>query len=261
MNLVDFGLSQSSSSSRLERGLPMSQDYDFRDDPRLAGMGLSEQRTLYPDEMPKAGETRYLILHTDEPNVFPEWENRPDGFWGDGRGLPEMDETPRFRLDALKKEITQPDVWRWRNVYLITKRMVDLITEFDTQAIDARPAEFLFSDGLPPDEPYFLADFVQKLEAVDLLRSVANYSTTDISTVPLYGHSWPTALKPNIPEAVHVCRDATGIDWGGGKADIFFSRAIVMEMVKRQFRRMSFWDPAIGSGQYQGDIILINTMA
>lgn len=243
----------------------MMQDYNFRDDPRLAGMGLNEERTLYPDEMPKPGESRHLIAHYDLPSGGKViWENEPDGYsWGYGRGLPDMDEMPRFRDSVHKAQITPPEIFPRGKVYLITRRMLDLITEWDPQAVEARPADYLFSDGLPPDEPYYLVDFVQKLEAVDLLRSVSTYSTTDISTVPGYGHSKPTALKPNIPASVHVFRDATGIDWGGGKTDIFFSRAIIEEMVKRRFRRLAFWDPSIGSGNAVGltsgkDIITVD---
>jgi Protein of unknown function (DUF1629) len=242
----------------------MADDYDFRMDPRLEGMGLNEQRTLYPDEMPKPGESRYLILDTDVPSGGQMvWENDPDGYyWGLGRGLPKLDEAARFRHSARKSQITQPEIWPREKVYLITKRMLDLINEYDPKAIEARPADFLFSDDLSPDEPYYLADFVQNIDAVDFGGSIVNCRTSDVSNEPRCWYSTPCMLNTDIALSAHIIRHAApspapGMNGGGG-GDIFFSREIVMEMVKRRFRRMIFRDPAIGPGQSQGDIIWVN---
>lgn len=225
---------------------------DVKADPRLAGLEPGQMRTFRPapEDMPRPGESRYLILHADKPDAFPEWENEPSGAtWGSGRGLPPMEEAPRFQLGARKRQITQPDIWPWRRmVYLVTGRMLDLITEYDPDAIEARPADFRFSDVLSPDEPYYLADFVRIIDAADPARSVTSYTRESLDYEALQIDGWPgrailqiklpVALKPDIPTSVHVFKGKT--------LGIFFSREIVMEMVRRRFRRLDFWDPAIG---------------
>lgn len=247
--------------------MPVAYSYeeDVKADPRLAGLEPDQVRTFRPSpaNMPKPGESRYLILHADKPSAFPEWENEPDSMtWGRGRGLPDMADAARFRLDARKSQITQPDIWPWMNtVYLITKRLLDLIVEFDPQAVDARPADYLFSDDLPPDEPYYLADFVRTIEAVDYSRSVTSYRRWSLELEAISSSIYPAramlqvelplALKSDIPEDVHIFR----CEYGPG---IFFSRAIIEEIVKRRFRRLAFWDPSIGGGQVQGDIITVD---
>jgi hypothetical protein len=199
---------------------PADMPADLRDllekDPRVAAFEAAPAGNPYRAVLEAQGvagpvEERFaqLQLFHEDPFEDRKWINKPAGFRssdvGRGKGVAKMGENPVIEEYGPRPAI-RADIFREGSWMVVSQAFDTIVRRFDAAAIESIPAEWRFQDGGRTDGVRFL-DVTRKLDAFDYRHSeVRLYIEQERKDVD--GLNFPRALKPGIPEGVHLFRDS-----------------------------------------------------
>lgn len=225
----------------------MADNYDFRQDPRLAEFERGEQRTLLPKEAPKKGETRFFCWEYDGAiNTRLHWLNEPDiRPWGGGTGLSNIKETPRFLQENENVRVGDMLDRYSGAVYVISQSMRDLIGEYAEGSVDIIDCIWEFKNKNVEPQKRYLMDVIKGHKIVDRLRSKCVYGTEYHSGEIIYSYTESVSLANIDHSGIHICRD---LEDNGRLGDrVYFSNEIAFEIRHRGIKGQSFNDIAHNS--------------
>jgi hypothetical protein len=208
-------------------------------DPRLAGMQDGEYRLLEPADVARKGESRFLYYEDREGTRGHEfiWDNMPsDADVGDGRGWAALPELPRWTVTKVGRRAI-PDIFENHPGYIVTQAFLSAVRSLDPEAIDAVPVRFSDADQALVGRRLYLADFVRTMDGLDWPRTRVTIELNRYTKNLRVRNVGDPALRPDIPQSVHVFRQRQG-------TELFFSRELIAGLRASRLSAGSFYDPA-----------------
>ena len=178
---------------------------------------------------------------------FPEdieaisWDNEPGPglpFFGSGHGMDRVPAEPLFTLRCRSADPLLPDLWEVGGMFVVSRRLLALLLEWDPEAILHRRILMRDPAGeLIHDEHYFV-DVVRNLWAVDFANSVIKYHGGGLDQgrrYPPYPIGYPSVrILEGLNSDFHIFRQAWTSRFGEGGVNCIISDALMTRIEAAQ---------------------------
>lgn len=219
-------------------------------DPRLSGMtdplpGFSpEVRELAPVEVRDVPPAFSLLwTTTDDPFGEMYWTNRPPDIapyfnTGGGCGLAPVGDRPCIR-ESRKPPAKRPDIFEFLRWHVASNAFIEVVREFDPQAIEVKPVRWEFAGGVISDRYSFL-DVTRLGDAYDYARSHLRVRYAE-GKRSLTSMGYPRVLKPTFGVGASIARDSYS------PHDVLVTHDLARALVEAGLRGFRFLDLARGN--------------
>lgn len=216
----------------------------LKEDPRAAELKLWEYRVIEPKVPLVPGESRFYRCAFDHDFGSAKgaivWKNDPGkSRVGSGHGFDELHDRPSFHHDS-KKPGRFPDAWQWNGYWIAGQNLLDVLLQWDPEAVVSVPIDYVFSDGQKPGQQYHFIDVIRHLPAVDWENSRVGISLIkDQDAVVFSATAIDPRFRPDISSDVHIFRPDRS-------ANIYVSKDLAKSIRSTKVKQIRFFDPATG---------------
>lgn len=174
------------------------------------------------------------------------WKNDPGAgqpAYGSGGGVDRIPDPALFEFKPRKRKGGLPDLWEGYGLFHVSTRLLDILLEWDADALAHRRIVMREPGGEVFDEDHHFLDVVRNIPAIDYANSIVHYQGAEIYQGERYpprpAHHSSVRLLDDIDPSFHLFRPARSI-WGGLSAIVSDALKRRLEKVKPALRHIEF---------------------
>ncbi len=164
-----------------------------------------------------------------------EWIDDPGNglpAFGQGGGLERVAAGSRIVFAAPGGKVRMPDLYGFRGMYVMGRRLLEAILAADAEGIVHKPAALLGSDGEPVPGEWSFVDVVRNLPLVDVANSVVAYTGPSGPYPAQLSAIRHPRLRDDIDPSLHIMRQLSFASVATGR-QVLGRNVVVSDALRR----------------------------